>query len=131
MPLKVRILTGRTLKQGVAKEGGKTSQRFVDAVGICEIHPADMASLGVKEGEPVRVSTAYGSVVLKASIATREVPNPGIVFIPYGPYASLLFAPGTDSSGMPTLKGIEGRVESAPGESVLALSQVVEKYYGR
>lgn len=131
MGLKVKILTGRTLKQGVAKEGGKTTDRYVQAVGICEMHPQDLASLNIKDGDPVKISTAYDSVVLKSTTATREVGNQGVVFIPYGPYASILFGSGTDSSGMPTFKGIDGEIEPAPGETVLTLKQILEKYYGR
>jgi formate dehydrogenase major subunit len=50
-------------------------QPFVD------LHPDDAAALGVEEGEPVRVRSRRGSVVVPARI-NRKV-DPGNVFIPF------------------------------------------------
>lgn len=130
MELEVTLVTGRSMRQGVGKESGKTSARYRDSVGICEMHPQDLATLGIKPATNVKVSTEFGSIVVKA-ISSLHFEGPGTIFIPYGPYASMLFNSDTGSSGMPTFKGIHAKVEPAQQESVLDVRQLVKAYYGR
>lgn len=48
--------------------------------GYIDIHHEDADKLGVKEGEPVTVSSRRGEISIKARISTEV--EPGIVFIP-------------------------------------------------
>ncbi|MEM2912305.1 MAG: molybdopterin dinucleotide-binding protein, partial [Candidatus Bathyarchaeia archaeon] len=59
--LKVTLLTGRTVEQGVGKEKGKLSQEYQESVAICEIDPDDMKMLNIKENSNIKVTTQYGS----------------------------------------------------------------------
>jgi formylmethanofuran dehydrogenase subunit D len=126
--LLVTLLTGRTIEQGVGKERGKASKEYAESVAVCFIDPQDMKKLKVKEGAHVEVSTSYGSVVLK-SMKSRRGPHPGIVFVPYGPWANVVVDPGTDSIGMPSLKGIPAEIEPAPEKSVLELPQLLDQLF--
>jgi formylmethanofuran dehydrogenase subunit D len=92
----VTLLTGRTIEQGVGKEQGKTSNDYVESVSVCYIDPEDLKKLGMKEKSNVLVSTNFGSVVVK-TLKSRRTPHPGIVFIPYGPWANAVISPTTDS----------------------------------
>lgn len=122
--LKVVVFSGRTLRQGVGKEAGKTSERYRTSVSICEMHLEDIAALSIKPGENVKVTTAHGSTVLK-SASSNQFNRRGMVYIPYGPYASMLFSPDTGGSGMPTFKGVPATVERAVDEPVKRLEEIV------
>ncbi len=122
--IKVVVLSGRTLRQGVGKEAGKTSDRYKTSVSICEMHPDDLAALSIKSGENVRITTDHGSIVLKSAV-TNQFTGRGMIYIPYGPYASTLFGTSTGSSGMPTFKGEVATVKSAPNELVKQLEELV------
>jgi len=124
MEIKVTLLTGRSLRQGVGKEAGKVSGRYRDSVAVCEMNPDDIKKLGVQPGGLVRVKTKVGSLVLKCVAGAQTLPESSI-FIPYGPYASALFESDTQGSGMPTLKGVEASIEPAPDGRVLTLEELL------
>ncbi|MBS7658287.1 MAG: molybdopterin dinucleotide binding domain-containing protein [Candidatus Bathyarchaeia archaeon] len=127
--MKVKLITGRSLQQGVGKEAGKFSQEYFNNVAICELDPNDMEALNISPGENVMVKTKFGEVVLKA-VKSAHSPHKGIIFIPYGPWANLVIDPETHGSGMPNFKGIEAEVFPAKGEKILTLIEVLEKISG-
>ncbi len=108
--MKILILTGRTIDQGCRKEIGKASREYVEAAAICEMNREDMKRLGVKDGDHVKVTTRFGSVVLIAKRSKRIVSS-GIAFIPYGLWANQVMSSGTDGTGMPLLKGVPAEIE--------------------
>jgi len=128
--LKVSLLTGRTVDQGTGKEYGKLSEEYQKSVTICEIDPNDMKFLGVRENDNVKVTTEFGLVIMKA-VKSARAPHPNVVFIPYGPWASIIMDPETHGTGMPSLKGIPAEIESAPKEKVLSLPNLLKEHYRR
>ncbi|MDH5754081.1 MAG: molybdopterin dinucleotide-binding protein [Candidatus Bathyarchaeota archaeon] len=128
--MKVTLVTGRTIEQGVGKERGKFSEEYVESVSVCYVDPEDLKRLGVKEKTNVLVSTDYGSVVVKALKSLRG-PHPRVVFIPYGPWANVVVDPETHGVGMPSLKGIPAEVEPALGKSVLSLEEILREQFGK
>ena len=126
--LNVSLLTGRTIEQGTGREHGKLSEKYQRSVTVCEMDPDDMKRLGVKENDNVRVSTDFGSVVVRAAKSART-PHAGVIFIPYGPWASLIVNPETHGTGMPSLKGLPARVEPESKEGVLNLSELLQKHF--
>lgn len=124
--LKVLVLTGRTIDQGRGKEMGKLSDIYLKDVTQCQIDPKDMKNLGLRRNSNVKVTTKFGSVVLKAVKSLRG-PHPKMVFISYGPWASVISDPETHGSGMPSLKGIPGELKPAPEEKVLTLQELVNQ----
>ena len=122
--IKVKVLSGRTLRQGVGKEAGKNSERYRTSISICEMNSEDITSLSIKAGENVKVTSAHGSVVLK-SVSSNQLTKPGMIFIPYGLYANRLFNETTGGSGMPTFKGEPAVVESAIEEPVKTLEELI------
>ncbi|MBX5321522.1 MAG: molybdopterin dinucleotide binding domain-containing protein [Candidatus Bathyarchaeota archaeon] len=123
--LRVTLLTGRTIEQGVGKEHGKSSKEYVESVSVCYMDPEDMKKLGVKDKTNIQVSTAFGSVVVKAQKSLRA-PHPSVIFIPYGPWANVIVDPETHGIGMPSFKGIPATVEPAPEKPVLGLKELLE-----
>jgi len=129
--LTVVLLTGRTLRQGQGKEYGKLSERYWKSVAKCEIDPDDLKKLGTTDGKAVKVTTSYGSVVLRAVKSLRG-PHPGKVFVPYGPWASVVADSKTHGTGMPSFKGIQAVVEPASDvEEVLTLKELLLSHYGK
>jgi formylmethanofuran dehydrogenase subunit D len=90
------LLTGRTINQGVALEGGKIS----------------------KENVRVKITTDFGEVIVY-SIISEEGPHPGIIFVPMGPWANQLVNPDSQSCGTPTYKGMKAKVEVIKNGKVL------------
>lgn len=124
--LDVIILTGRTIDQGRGKEMGKLSDVYQKDVSQVQIDPEDMKVLGLRRNANVKVTTAFGSVILRAVKSIRG-PHPKMVFIAYGPWASMVSDPETHGSGMPSLKGMQGTIEPAPDQKVLTMQELVNE----
>ncbi len=122
----LNLISGRSIQQGVAMEGGKEKDLYRKACGIIELDPSDFKKLGVWKNSNVRVTSQYGNVVVKA-IETSQGPHPGLGFIPMGPWANSVVNPNTYSTGMPTFKGTPVEVEVAMNEPVLLSVELVQK----
>lgn len=128
--LHVILVTGRTIDQGVGKEQGKTSEQYFNNVSVCHVDEADLLRLRIKEKTNVLISTKHGFVVLRALKSLRG-PHPGLVFIPYGPWANAVVDPETDGIGMPSLKGISAEIEPASNKPVLSMKELLKEQFGR
>lgn len=128
--LRVTLLTGRTIEQGVGKEQGKSSPLYFEACSMVYMDGDDMKKLGVKNGGNVLVTTADGSVVLRAVKYPRAA-TPGLIYIPYGPWANAVCSNATTSIGMPSFKGTPAEVEPAPDKPVLSMEELLKVEFGR
>lgn len=128
--LSVILITGRTIDQGVGKEMGKGSKEYFDGSAICIIDEADMKKIGIKSRTNVKVTSKYGSVIVKA-VKNPYGSNPGLVFIPCGLWANAICGDETFGMGMPLYKGFAVEVEPAPSQVVLSLDELLKEEYGR
>ena len=128
--LKVTLVTGRTIEQGVGKEYGKSSHEYYEACSMVYMDAGDMKRIGVKNGTHVLVTTPNGSVVLRAVKYPRSA-IPGLIYIPYGPWANAVVSDATTSIGMPSFKGTPAEVEPAPDKPVLSIQTLLKKEFGR
>ena len=128
--LRVTLLTGRTIEQGVGKEQGKSSQEYFEACSMVYMDAGDMKKLGVKNNTNVLVTTTNGSVVLKAVKYPRGA-MPSLIYIPYGPWANSICSDATTSIGMPSFKGTPAEVEAAPDEPLLSMEALLRSQFGR
>jgi len=122
--LRVLIITGRTINQGCHKERGKLSKKYAESVSICEMSEEDMQKLGIKDGDRIKITTKYGSIVLTAR-RSKKIQQPGIVFIPYGPWANYVIDSSTEGTGMPLLKGLPAYIEPT-AEEVLSIKEMID-----
>jgi formylmethanofuran dehydrogenase subunit D len=122
----LNLISGRTIQQGVAMEGGKEKDLYRKACGIIEMDDSDFKRLGCWKNTNVRVTSAYGTVIVKAQ-ETSQGPHPGVGFIPMGPWANQIVNPNTYSTGMPTFKGTPVEVEVAMDQHVLLGVELVQK----
>ncbi len=118
------LITGRTMHQGEALHA-KCTDEYVEACAVCEMNPEDMKALGVKEGDVVKVISEAGEV--DVYVKPCEGLDRGIVFIPMGPWANAVVPAGTDSTGMPSFKGVRVRIERSKGK-VLRGDELVMRY---
>ena len=125
----LNLISGRTIQQGVAIESGKEKPSYRTACGIIEMDDSDMKKLGAWRNTNVKVTSPYGSVIVKAIEATQG-PHPGVAFIPMGPWANSVINPDTYSTGMPTFKGVPVKVEVAINEPILLGIELVQKLCG-
>jgi len=128
--LRLTLITGRTIDQGVGKEMGKSSKEYFDTAAVCFLDKADMIKLGIKSGAHVQVTSKFGSVIVKA----KNFPfgsNVGIVFIPCGLWANAVCGDDTYSMGMPLFKGFPVEVEPAPNKPIMTLNELLKEEYGK
>ncbi|MFW9965886.1 MAG: molybdopterin dinucleotide binding domain-containing protein [Candidatus Thorarchaeota archaeon] len=112
----VVLTSGRTLKQGQTMELGKLNQEYFEAVAICEVDKSTLEALGLEEGDPVKVETAAGSVIVACKLDRRA--EPGIAFMPCGPWANAVLDSDTIESGMPGFKDMRAKLFAAKGKKV-------------
>ncbi|MBY9005662.1 MAG: molybdopterin dinucleotide-binding protein [Candidatus Lokiarchaeota archaeon] len=120
------LLTVRTINQGIALEGGKTTKANVRASAICAFDKNDFKNLDCFIGTPVKVITKYGEVIVHSTISD-EGPHPGIIFIPMGPWANQVVNPNTGSCGTPEYKGIKAKVEVSSDAKVLDALELIKR----
>jgi len=103
------LITGRTRAQGQGLHQGRESEAYQRATRLVEMNNDDMVELGVQEGSLVRVSTSAG----EAQVPVRQGNLPrGMLFMPMGPAANLLVGGETESTGMPSFKGLTAEVKA-------------------
>lgn len=102
--MKCILNTGRTIKQGITMEVGKTSQEYHEATSLALLNGDDMEEIGLEENDVVKISSGQSSVVVRCQ---KGWIDPGQVFMPLGPWANHLVAWTTSGTGMPSYKGID------------------------
>ncbi|MEM2094950.1 MAG: molybdopterin dinucleotide binding domain-containing protein [Candidatus Bathyarchaeia archaeon] len=128
--LKMTLLTGRSINQGVGKELGKFSKEYEESVAVCELDPEDLKLLEINIGESILVKSEFGSVILRAS-ESKRAPHRGVAYVPYGLWANLLTGVETAGTGMPYFKGLPVEVEPAKNEKVTSLRDLLKSLYGK
>jgi formylmethanofuran dehydrogenase subunit D len=126
--IKVTLLTGRTIDQGTMKEHGKLSDTYLENVAICELDPDDLKQLNIKENTNIKISTKYGTIIVKAK-ESKRAPHPKIVYMPYGLWANIITNPETHGTGMPSFKGITAEIQPAPTENIPTIPQLLKQTF--
>lgn len=119
------LLTGRTIGQGVALEGGKMTKENVRAAAICAFDREDFKKLDCLVGTPVKIITDHGEVTVYSTIS-EEGPHPGIISIPMGPWANQVVNPDSQGCGTPTYKGMKASVEVTPKGRVFDAENLIQ-----
>lgn len=127
--LRVTLITGRTIEQGVGKELGKGSIEYFESSAVCFLDPVDIKKLGLKTGQNVKITSQFGSVVVKAK-KYQYGAMPGMIFIPCGLWANAVCGDVTYGMGMPLFKGFPVDIEPSD-EPVLTLDELLKEQYGR
>jgi formylmethanofuran dehydrogenase subunit D len=111
MPETMTLIGGRSSRQGTSLCAGKLGDEYVDVSSTVEMNADDMARLGLKDNDQVRLRSVVGEAIVRCKArAAKELPA-GLLFIAYGPHSSRLMGSDTAGSGMPISKNIEVQVE--------------------
>ncbi|GIK36884.1 MAG: tRNA CCA-pyrophosphorylase [Chloroflexota bacterium] len=105
------LIAGRSSKQGVSLNVSKLEGEYVEVTTTLEMNVADMARLGLQEGDQVRLRSRTGETVLRCKGRKAEDLPEGILFMAYGPSSSQLMGGDTAGTGMPLSKNLEVEVE--------------------
>ncbi|MFP4371634.1 MAG: molybdopterin dinucleotide binding domain-containing protein [Halanaerobium sp.] len=95
------LITGRTIKQGMASVSGKKSDNYQKETSYVEVSKNVLERMNIEEGEDVILENEAGSVEVSCKAADLEE---DIVFMPYGPTANTLIGTDTGGTGMPDSK---------------------------
>ncbi|MEN8259999.1 MAG: assimilatory sulfite reductase (NADPH) flavoprotein subunit [Pseudomonadota bacterium] len=102
----------RTSRQGTSLNAGKLKEEYQTETSTAEIHEDDMARLGLKKGDRIRLRSEYGAeVVVSCKSRKGADASPGLIFMAYGPTSSQLMEDDTAGTGMPLSKHIAVDVE--------------------
>jgi formylmethanofuran dehydrogenase subunit D len=105
------LIGGRSSSQGTSLCAGKFGAEYVDVSSTLEMNVEDMARLGLKDNDRVRLRSADGEIVVRCKgRAAKDLPS-GLLFIAYGPLSSALMGGDTAGSGMPLSKNIDVQVD--------------------
>jgi len=122
--MNVNLISGRTTVQGQNLDS-KLSEKYFDEVAVCNLNGNDMEKLGVAKDDYVKVTTAYGTVIVKVK---QDDGNPeGLIFIPMGPWCNAVISGDTHGAGMPSFKGVDATVEKT-AEAVLQVKELMRTY---
>jgi formylmethanofuran dehydrogenase subunit D len=117
------LITARTMEQGMYIDE-KLEENYFKATACCEMNEEDMKTLGVSDGDRVKVKTDFGEVVLVAKRSVLDLPR-GVIVVPLGIHANVLI--GSDSgTGTPIYKNLKCIAEKTD-EDVLSPVEIVEK----
>ena len=92
---------------------GKLAQLYGGRIPETPLLVDDMARLGLKGGDRVRLRSEQGQVELACQAAKAGELPPGLLFLPYGDLSSRLMGGDTHGTGMPNSKGIDVELEKA------------------
>ena len=109
------LVAGRSSKQGTSLCAGKLEDEYREVTSTLEMNVDDMARLGLKDGDPVRLSTDAGEAVVRCIGRKAEDLPLGVLFMAYGPPSSQLMDSDTAGTGMPISKNFEVLVEPVKG----------------
>jgi formylmethanofuran dehydrogenase subunit D len=105
------LIPGRTARQGTTLNEGKFTAGYVEETSTLLMCPDDMARLGLKNGDRVRLQTRQGRVELPCQAAKAGELPPGVLFLPYGDASSRLMGGDTHGTGMPDSKSFDVELE--------------------
>jgi len=79
----IDVCSVRSVEQSIGK-AEKGLEGYIETTAVILMHKEDMRKMGVKNGGKVKVSSAYGSVVVK--VYETDETRPGLALMPNGPW---------------------------------------------
>jgi len=95
------LITGRTIKQGMASVSGKNNENYQKETAYVEISQDLMEEYNLENGEKLIIESDSGSAEVECKGADL---SEKIVFMAYGPTANKLVGTDTGGTGMPNSK---------------------------
>jgi len=125
MDADVTVVTFRDIFQYEAGKKGRYTDDYRDLSARIILDKQDMAKLGAKDGQKLRVQNDIGSVVVAAK-ASEDDPHPALAFMINSPWSSQLVRDDICDPSIPGFKGIAAKV-SPTEESITQLSELLQR----
>jgi formylmethanofuran dehydrogenase subunit B/formylmethanofuran dehydrogenase subunit D len=90
---------------------GKLTTNYIEETNTLQMNPEDMARLGLKAGDRVRLRSPQGQVELPCQAARATDLPSGLLFLAYGDASSRLMGGETHATGMPDSKTFDVTLE--------------------
>lgn len=111
---KFTLITGRTIKQGMASVSGKKNENYRKETAYVQLSSSIMEKYDIQEGEEIILKSDAGSAEVECRAADL---SDKIVFMAYGPTANKLIGTDTGGTGMPNSKSKIVYIEKKEGNS--------------
>jgi len=121
METAVTIVTFRDIFQDEAAKKSKFTDEFRDLCARILLDKQDMASLGLKDGQKVRVQSEVGSVIVIAKTSDDD-PHPRLAFMTFSPWSNQLAGEDACMSGARIAAKL-----SPSDESVTQISELLQR----
>lgn len=122
----IKITTYRDIFQVEALENDRFGEEYRKRSAYIMMDKKDMAKMGLKSEDRVRVSNNYGSIVVEVRESKREEPG-GTAFMVNSPWSNALVSPDTRGKGIPEFKNISARI-SRVSEEVTTLESLLAPF---
>jgi formylmethanofuran dehydrogenase subunit D len=121
----VEIVTFRDIFQYEALKKGRYSEEFQKASALVFLDKGDMETLGINDGERVKLENDVGSVVVSAKASVEEG-HPGVAFMTNSPWANQLVPDQVCQTSIPDFKKIKAKV-SPSGEELTKIEDLLQR----
>ncbi|MHA1754670.1 MAG: molybdopterin dinucleotide binding domain-containing protein [Candidatus Odinarchaeia archaeon] len=100
--MKIILITGRSLKQGILVDGKKNEMHKI--LDFCEMNSEDMKKIKVKDGDTVILQNENRKITLKVK-ASENLPK-GVIFAPLTPKINKIILYNNSKRGISSGKGV-------------------------
>jgi formylmethanofuran dehydrogenase subunit D len=122
----IKIITYRDIFQVEAQERDRFGKDYEKLSACIVISKNNMAKMGLKTGDKVKVANNNGSVVVEAREPKRDEPG-GVAFMVNSPWSNVLVSGDTGGKGIPEFKNIIAKI-SLVKEEVTSLESLMEYF---
>lgn len=122
----LKITTYRDIFQVEAQERDRFGKDYEKLSACIVMSKNDLAKMGLKSGDRVKVANNSGSVVVEAKESKRDEPG-GVAFMVNSPWSNVLVSDDTGGKGVPEFKNITAKI-SLVKEEITGLESLMEYF---
>ncbi len=122
----IKIITYRDIFQVEAQECDRLGKDYEKLSACITMSKNDMAKMGLKSGDRVKITNNNGSIVVEARESKREEPG-GVAFMVNSPWSNVLVSGDTGGKGIPEFKNIIAKI-SLVKEEITSLGSLIEYF---
>lgn len=122
----IKITTYRDIFQVEAQERDRFGKDYEKLSASIMMSKNDLAKMGLKSGDRVKVANNNGSVVVEARESKRDEPG-GVAFMINSPWSNVLVSGETGGRGIPEFKNINAKI-SLVKEEITSLESLMEYF---
>ncbi|MFZ2412161.1 MAG: molybdopterin dinucleotide binding domain-containing protein [Candidatus Methanoperedens sp.] len=122
----IKITTYRDIFQVEAQERDRFGKDYEKLSASIMMSKNDLAKMGLKQGDRVKVANNNGSVIVEARESKRDEPG-GVAFMINSPWSNVLVSGETGGCGIPEFKDITAKISLVKEEST-TLESLMESF---